>query len=76
MDCGHEDRRILEFDHLRDKICCVTELFVDPRWESIQAELDKCELVCPNCHAVRTLERRSGPGNTPKQDGDPPTYLG
>jgi hypothetical protein len=30
------------------------------RRETILEEITKCELVCANCHAVRTFERASG----------------
>jgi hypothetical protein len=30
------------------------------RREAILDEIDKCELVCANCHAVRTFNRTSG----------------
>lgn len=26
--------------------------------EALQAEMDKCDLVCANCHALRTEQRR------------------
>ena len=29
----------------------------DYGWETIMSEIDKCEVVCANCHAVRTKER-------------------
>jgi hypothetical protein len=51
----------LEFDHLRDKdaeLSYVRAL----RWsfERIKREIDKCELVCANCHRDRTHRRGSG----------------
>lgn len=27
-------------------------------WETIEAEIAKCDLVCANCHRLRTIERR------------------
>ena len=30
--------------------------------ELIEKELSKCELVCANCHAIRTQKRRIGSG--------------
>jgi hypothetical protein len=26
-------------------------------WEKVEAEIKKCELVCANCHAIRTAVR-------------------
>jgi hypothetical protein len=28
-------------------------------WSEIEAEMAKCEVVCANCHRVRTSERRA-----------------
>ena len=56
-DCGNDDRRVLEFDHLRDKISTIAKL-LGRKWEVVQEELEKCELVCGNCHNIRTYERR------------------
>ena len=29
------------------------------KWESMREELDKCELVCANCHSLITWEQRT-----------------
>lgn len=56
-DCGNTDNRVLVFDHITDdKECNVPTLF-GKKWERIKKELDKCELVCANCHLIRTVSR-------------------
>lgn len=50
---------VLHFDHLRDKIKNVSGMIRDAHsYETIQKEIEKCELVCANCHAIRTHNRR------------------
>ncbi len=43
--------RALTFHHTNpdNKICDVCKLF-DRRWEILKSELDKCQLLCFNCH--------------------------
>lgn len=31
-------------------------------WDAIREEIDKCQVVCSNCHRVRTKARRNTPG--------------
>lgn len=49
---------VMQFDHLEGKEANIADM---PRrlwsWDRIQAEIDKCELVCANCHAERTFQR-------------------
>lgn len=56
-DCGISDYRVLEFDHLRDKEFGITDRIGAMTLEALQAEIDKCEIVCANCHRLRTAER-------------------
>jgi hypothetical protein len=58
VDCGESDPIVLEFDHLRDKTFAVAAKLVDYRWERILEEIEKCEVVCANCHRRRTARRR------------------
>lgn len=54
----------MDFDHVRGKklfdISSYSGKCGSMSWERIQQEIDKCELVCANCHRLRT-ERRSKP---------------
>ena len=58
VDCGERDPVVLEFDHLRDKLFEITQALPDRSWKSILDEMDKCEVVCANCHRRRTATRR------------------
>lgn len=66
VDCGEADRRVLQFDHRSDKVANVS-WFLNRNWEKALAEADKCDLVCANCHAIRTFERRPKPVAAPSQ---------
>lgn len=61
MDCKQTFHPCaMDFDHLRDKTMSISEM-VTRGWstEEVLAEIAKCELVCSNCHRVRTFNRRS-----------------
>jgi len=57
-DCGEADPVVLEFDHLRDKAFNVTWGIDNVAWAKLLAEIEKCEVVCANCHRRRTSRRR------------------
>lgn len=57
LDCGNSDKRVLEFDHLRDKKFNISESFNHHTWKKISIEISKCDIVCANCHRIRTIER-------------------
>ena len=55
-DCGkHYPHYVMEFDHLNplEKKGCVSEL-ANSGIKMMLAEIEKCELVCANCHRERT----------------------
>lgn len=60
-DCGYNAHGVaLQFDHMDefDKKATVSNLIrSDYGWDTILAEIAKCEVVCANCHAIRTKER-------------------
>lgn len=60
MDCGIGDWRVLEFDHkdpktkkfnIADSVCL--------SFDSIQNEISKCDIVCANCHRIRTITQQN-----------------
>lgn len=60
IDCGYNAHpRALDFDHVgTDKVGNVGQMAHDLVAMSILlAEIAKCEVVCANCHRVRTAER-------------------
>jgi hypothetical protein len=56
-DCGHKfPHYVMEFDHIEDKSYNVASM-VGFNWEKVLTEIKKCEVVCSNCHAIRTWNR-------------------
>lgn len=58
VDCGNDDVRVLEFDHLGDKSYNVSQLISGGySMSTLITEIAKCEVVCANCHRIRTYTR-------------------
>jgi predicted transcriptional regulator len=59
-DCKVKFRHwMLTFDHLHDKEFNISQFRDKTKsLKKVKAEIKKCELVCPNCHAHRTYLRR------------------
>jgi hypothetical protein len=61
-DCGRRyPSYVMDFDHVRgEKLENIARMVTCGRNESaILVELRKCELVCSNCHRIRTHKRRT-----------------
>ena len=57
-DCGEADGRVLEFDHVRGKARDIAEMCAEGvPLTALQAEIERCEVVCVNCHRRRTASR-------------------
>jgi hypothetical protein len=48
---------VMQFDHIRDKEHHISSLVNANNVAKLEAELEKCEVVCANCHAERTYQR-------------------
>jgi len=63
MDCGHKfPYFVMDFDH-RDPTTKVTDVSIlvknGTRWALVLEEIAKCDLVCVNCHRLRTYKGQS-----------------
>jgi hypothetical protein len=57
-DCGENNPIVLDFDHLKDKKYNISRMIHDGfSWRSIKKEIEKCQVVCANCHRIRTYNR-------------------
>jgi hypothetical protein len=58
-DCGESDPIVLTFDHVRgEKRGNVSDMVSHGfGLESIKAEIGKCDVLCFNCHSLRTQQR-------------------
>ena len=61
VDCGNCYLPcVMDFDHVRgEKTKNIAFMLInDTSLEKIKEEIEKCELVCSNCHRIRTHQRR------------------
>ena len=58
VDCGISDVRVLEFDHLDPSVkeYNISQIIEGPE-DKLQKELNKCDIVCANCHRIRTAKQ-------------------
>jgi hypothetical protein len=59
IECGESDPVVLEFHHKygKDKAISVMVAGGYPV-ATIQAEIDKCDVLCANCHRRKTMKQR------------------
>jgi len=54
IDCGIEDWRVLQFDHISNKKYNVADMIKSNSIYLIKQEIKKCVLRCANCHQIKT----------------------
>lgn len=56
IDCGENDPRVLDFDHVRSvKKHNISKMVSGSfLWSTILKEIEKCEIRCANCHRRKT----------------------
>lgn len=60
-DCGNNyPYYVMDFDHLSDKEYALANM-IQKGYDipAVQKEIDKCEIVCANCHRERTHSRKN-----------------
>lgn len=64
VDCGYAKHwSALDFDHLPGfKKLFNVGVNVNRKWCEVEREITKCEVVCSNCHRIRTYERSHSNG--------------
>ena len=59
VECGENDPVVLEFHHRHGKDKAVSEMVTGGYPTStIQGEIDKCDVLCANCHRKKTMAER------------------
>ena len=59
VDCKNQfPHYVMQFDHIKNnKVASVSKLVRERGLKYAIAEVAKCEVVCANCHAIRTWNR-------------------
>ena len=67
--CGYNEiAQALEFDHIdRSKKKFGMNKAYKYKWPTIMEELEKCVVLCANCHRKKTMEEKDYLNNTTKE---------
>jgi len=48
---------VMDFDHLSDKVGLIAKFVRDNNKTGLEKEITKCDIVCSNCHRIRSFTR-------------------
>lgn len=68
VDCGEKDPIVLEFDHRtsKEKFKIIANMLSGHySWQSVEREINKCDIRCANCHRRKTYSQLKCWGKTP-----------
>lgn len=56
VDCGEQDIRVLQFDHIKGKKIYMISYMIHNQYsiKTIFEEISKCQVRCANCHIRKT----------------------
>ena len=66
MDCGGSFSAVcMDYDHrdAQTKTGTIGRLILDGSRKKLAEEIEKCDLVCANCHRIRTQARHAAKGS-------------
>ena len=61
LRCEISDPRVLEFDHINPKTKSYSiahGIASTLSWKNIMTEIDKCQILCANCHKIKTAQEQ------------------
>jgi hypothetical protein len=71
VDCGYRAHAVaLDFDHRPGEVKLFSVAWGKAHaWANVLAEMAKCDVVCANCHRIRTLARLQADTEPPAEGG-------
>ncbi len=60
LDCGNTfPPECMDFDHVRGEKKFTVATAMNYSDKSLLTEIEKCDVICSNCHRIRTLARKT-----------------
>jgi len=73
ITCSENDIVTFEFDHInpKEKVLEISKMIASGySWESVLKEIEKCNILCANCHRKKTAHQQGFYKTRPRHDGN------